>query len=81
MSNIVHVNKLAENLMKSIKEKSNEYAREYLFNPLSQRAPDEYFEAGANYVLECIEDIIVNNEDNTLNMARCLVDCIEQLKK
>ena len=45
------------------------------------RVKRESFEAGANYVLECIEDIIANNEDNTLNMARCLVDCIEQLKK
>ena len=67
--------------MKSIKEKSDEYAKEYLFSPLPQRAPNIHFVTGANYVLECIEDIIVNNEDNTLNMIRCLVDCIEQLKK
>ena len=67
--------------MKSIKEKANEYAKDYLFSPLPQRSPNVHFEAGANYVLEQIEDIIVNNEDNTLNIARCLVYCIEQLKK
>lgn len=66
--------------MKSIKEKSEEYAKDYLFSPKPQRAPNFHFEVGANYVIECIEDIIVNNEDNALNMARCLVDCIEQLK-
>ena len=66
--------------MKSIKEAANEYAKDYLFSPKPQRAPNKHFEAGANYVIECIEDIIVNNEDNALNMARCLVDCIEQLK-
>ena len=77
--------------MKSIKEKSNEYAREFV-EPFElyytkdevrqfEAQHEDSFEAGANYVLECIEDIIVNNEDNTLNMARCLVDCIEQLKK
>ena len=75
--------------MKSIKEKTEEYG---LLNPdIHYDAdgntyddvdkPSMDFEAGANYVLECIEDIIVNNEDNTLNMARCLIDCIEQLKK
>ena len=67
--------------MKSIKEAANEYTKDYLFSPLPQRAPNIHFEEGANYVIECIEDIIVNNEDNALNMAKCLVDCIEQLKK
>lgn len=42
--------------MKSIKEKSNEYAKDYLFSPLPQRAPNIHFEAGANYVLEQIEE-------------------------
>jgi len=75
--------------MKSIMEKAKEYG---LLNPdIHYDAdcntyddvdkPSMDFEEGANYVLEQIEDIIVNNEDNTLNMARCLVDCIEQLKK
>ena len=41
--------------MKSIKEKADEYARGYLFNPLTQKAPNEHFEAGANYVLDVIE--------------------------
>lgn len=44
--------------MKSIKEKSNEYAKEYLFSPLPQRAPNIHFEAGANYVLEEIENFM-----------------------
>lgn len=52
--------------MKSIKEKSNEYAREYLFSPLPQRAPNIHFEAGANYVLEQVEKLIYQKhvEDN-----------------
>ena len=44
--------------MKSIKEKSNEYAKDYLFSPLPQRAPNVHFEAGANYVLDEIEQLI-----------------------
>ena len=41
--------------MATIKEKANEYAKDYLFRPLPQRAPNIHFEAGANYVLEEIE--------------------------
>lgn len=48
--------------MKSIEEKSNEYAKEYLFSPLPQRAPNVHFVAGANYVLECLERAIELNE-------------------
>jgi hypothetical protein len=44
--------------MKSIKEKADEYARDYLFNSLPQRAPNVHFEAGANYVVEQIEKLI-----------------------
>ena len=44
--------------MKSIKEKANEYAKEYLFSSLPQRAPNIHFEAGANYVLEQVEKLI-----------------------
>jgi hypothetical protein len=47
--------------MKSIKKKANEYAKDYLFSPLPQRAPNVHFEAGSNYVLEQIENIILNN--------------------
>ena len=61
--------------MKSIKEKSNEYAREYLFSPLPQRAPNVHFEAGANYVLECIEEVTNICFDEELRKV------IEQLKK
>jgi len=71
--------------MATIKEKAEEVFQieEYdsLETELQKRKMRLCYEHGANYVLEQIEDIIVNNEDNTLNMARCLVDCIEQLKK
>ena len=66
--------------MKSIKEKAEEYTS-VIENQVTNNAAFLAYRSGANYVLEQIEDIIVNNEDNTLNMARCLVDCIEQLKK
>ena len=46
--------------MKSIKEKSEEYAKDYLFSPLPQRAPNIHFEEGANYVLEQIEEFMDN---------------------
>lgn len=58
--------------MKSIKEKSNEYAKEYLFSPLPQRAPNIHFEAGANYVLDEIEKIVKYDKDP---------HCIEFLKE
>ena len=61
--------------MKSIKEKSNEYAREYLFNPVPQKAPNEHFEAGANYVLEYIEEATNICFDEELRKV------IEELKK
>lgn len=63
--------------MKSIKEKSNEYAKEYLFSPLPQRAPNVHFEAGANYVLEEIEKLVKLNRW----AAQDLYELIEQLKK
>ena len=67
--------------MKSIKEKSNEYASDYLFSPLPQKAPNEHFEAGANYVLEVVETIL---EDKDLDIEETydkLCATIEQLKK
>jgi hypothetical protein len=63
--------------MKSIKEKSNEYAKEYLFSPLPQRAPNIHFEAGANYVLEEIDKLVKFNRW----AAQDLYELIEQLKK
>lgn len=64
--------------MKSIKEQSNEYAKEYLFSPLPQRAPNIHFEAGANYVLEEIEKLLdeFTNFEDSLIISRA----IEQLK-
>jgi len=71
--------------MESIKEKSHEigwvYSKHYGPIACKQEWCEISAREGANYVLEQIEDIIANNEDNTLNMARCLVNCIEQLKK
>ena len=61
--------------MKSIKEKADEYAREYLFSPLPQRAPNVHFEAGANYVLEQIE------EATNICFAEELRKIIKRLKK
>lgn len=62
--------------MKSIKEKANEYANEYLFSPLPQRAPNIHFEAGANYVLDVIEEFMKHNLVCSSNLKRL----IEQLK-
>ena len=69
--------------MKSIKEKSNEYVREYLFNPVPQKAPNEHFEAGANYTLSVLydaaykEDWITNPKDG----VRRFFEIYRQLKK
>ena len=46
--------------MKSIKEKADEYAKDYLFSPKPQRAPNVHFEEGANYALDAIEDYMAN---------------------
>jgi hypothetical protein len=64
--------------MKSIKEKANEYAKDYLFSPLPQRAPNIHFEAGANYVLDEIEKSLqeFSNYEDSLIISRI----IEQLK-
>ena len=62
--------------MKSIKEKANEYAKDYLFSPKPQRAPNVHFEAGANYVLEQIEKY--SREHVVCNSS--LTRLIEQLK-
>ena len=69
--------------MKSIKEKSNEYAREYLFNTVPQKAPNEHFEAGANYVLEQIKEMLAlkNQYTNKCDFCDDLEWRIEQLKK
>lgn len=68
--------------MKSIKEKANEYAKDYLFSPLPQRAPNIHFEAGASYVLKEIEEF--QKLFSTCMNARAngyLESVIEQLKK
>jgi hypothetical protein len=66
--------------MKSIKEKSNEYAKEYLFSPLPQRAPNVHFEAGANYALGQVE-MLLNSQRFVDNPSQELYKLIEQLKK
>lgn len=65
--------------MKSIKETANEYAKDYLFSPLPQRAPNIHFEAGANYVLSEIERLLddFSNFEDSLIVRRV----IEELKK
>jgi hypothetical protein len=74
--------------MKSIKEKSNEYAKEYLFSTLPQRAPNVHFEAGANYVLDVIEDVLNHprifvSADISISEAIIteITKIVEQLKK
>ena len=74
--------------MKSIKEKANEYAKDYLFSPLPQRAPNVHFEAGANYVLDEIEKFMVNinlgsnaaEKFHKLDLMADIHGFIEQLK-
>lgn len=65
--------------MKSIKEKANEYAKDYLFSPLPQRAPNIHFEAGANYVLDHLSKTIAVSDDSYLlsNLKKLIL----QLKK
>lgn len=75
--------------MKSIKEKANEYTKDYLFSTLfstlPQKAPNVHFEAGANYVLEQIEKELPLDDKCLNDYGKALVwrlkNCIEQLKK
>jgi hypothetical protein len=67
--------------MKSIKEKAEEYARDYLFSPLPQRAPNVHFEAGANYVLDVIIECMPKTHSFNSNEAiDIIVSRIKQLK-
>ena len=73
--------------MKSIKEKANEYAKDYLFSPLPQRAPNVHFVAGANYVLDVIEDVLNHpfryvsaNNSVEKSMIEEITNIIEQLR-
>ena len=59
--------------MKSIKEKTNEV----FDDPFQQ----ECFEAGANYVLEQVENIVLNKNKGLVEMWDELMTLIEQLKK
>lgn len=65
--------------MKSIKEKANEYAKEYLFSTLPQKAPNVHFEAGANYVLDAIEECF-NPKDDIVKQWGAIATLVEQLK-
>ena len=65
--------------MKSIKEKAEEYARDYLFSPKPQRAPNIHFESGANYVLDAIEECF-NPKDDIVKQWGAIATLIEQLK-
>lgn len=71
--------------MKSIKEKSGDYVSN--FHPSIQRMCKESFEAGANYVLEEIENVIkadriLGHPFPSLEMRyNQIISVIEQLKK
>ena len=69
--------------MKSIKEAANEYAKDYLFSPLAQRTPNIHFEAGANYVLEQLEEFLNLYGVYCINSSAkaYLKNMIEQLRK
>lgn len=81
--------------MKSIKEKSNEYATEFVEPFVLYYTKDEVrqfeaqhedsFEAGANYVLEEIENLVKttigDGETYHYNLYIGLVNLLEQLKK
>ena len=76
-------------MAKSIKEMAKEYAKAnplYFYNAdlgevdKQTEEVEAIYESGANAVLDEIENIVINNEDNTLCMARCLVDKIKGLK-
>jgi len=67
--------------MKNIKEAANEYAKDYLFSTLPQRAPNIHFEAGANYVLEVVESILEDKELNCEETYDKIYATIKQLKK
>lgn len=63
--------------MKSIKEKANEYAKDYLFSSIG-RGPNVHFEAGANYVLDEIEEVLSLLPDTTAR--RVVANKIKELK-
>ena len=69
--------------MKSIKEAANEYTKDYLFSSKPQRSPNVHFEAGANYVLEQLEEFLNLYGVYCMNSSAktYLKDMIEQLKK
>ncbi len=58
--------------MKSIKEAANEYAKDYLFSPKPQRAPNVHFEAGANYVLDIIQRFVIEDHFNLEHIVKQL---------
>jgi hypothetical protein len=65
---------------KTIKEMMQKAFWETDISDHPAKAFEQGFVVGANAVLEEIENIVTNNEDNTLCMARCLVDKIKELK-
>ena len=65
--------------MKSINEKSEEYTRNYLYSKSSTKSPKEHFEAGANYVLDAIEECF-NPKDDIVTQWGAIATLIEQLR-
>jgi hypothetical protein len=67
--------------MKSIKEKANEYEKDYLFNPLAQRTPNTHFEAGANYVLDEIDKVLQGDlNSHSAFKLKTIKQIVEELK-
>lgn len=65
----------------SIKAKSNEYARDYLFSPEAYKGPSDHFEAGGNYVLDAVEEILKDEDLNSEKKCNKLFAFVQQLKK
>lgn len=66
--------------MKSIKEKAEEYTRDYLFSPTARRTPNIHFEAGANYVISCIEKEMLSCKEFSQSQLRLIMQFCEKLE-
>ena len=66
--------------MKNIKEAANEYAKDYLFSTLPQRAPNIHFEAGANYVISCIEKEMLSCKEFSQSQLMLIMQFCKKLE-
>lgn len=67
--------------MKSIKEKAKEYAKTMHTDQTLIEIVGEDFEAGANYVLEQVENLLKDKNTGLVEMWDKLMTLVEQLKK